>query len=85
MKKNQTVLNLSGVLDNGDNDDGGAKMVTNDVAIPYVDPTPENEDISFSTTANVHFISIAKENIKGMALAIIMSMILTIIYLILFF
>ena len=74
-------------MDERDNDVGGAIMVTNEVPIPYVDPTPENEEISSSntTTTNVHFIKIARENMKGVAFAIMIAIIIMIIiYVILF-
>ena len=81
MKKYQTHVDISEVLDEGDNDVGGAIMVTNEVAIPYVDPTPKNEDSSSdTTTANVHFINIAKENKKGVALGTIVAIIYIIMH-----
>ena len=61
-------------------------MDTIEVVIPYVDPTPENEDIIISnTTTNVRFINIARENNKRVALGIIIAIILLIIYVLVFF
>ena len=88
MKKDQTIVNLSVVLDNRDNDVGGTCiMATNEVAIPYVDPTPENENIapSSATTTNIHFINIERKNNIEAAIGIIISIILTIIYVMIFF
>ena len=65
----------------------GESHVLMAVAIPYVDPTPENEEISSSntTTTNVHFIKIARENMKGVAFAIMIAMIIMIIIYVIIF
>ena len=87
MKKYQTVVNLSEVLDNKDNDSGGGKIVTNEVAIPYLDPTPENDDVSPSNTTapNVIFINIRREENKRIILGIVISLLFIIMYFVFFF
>ena len=57
-------------------------METNDVAIPYVDPTPENEDSNPNNNTNpiIRFIDIERRSNKQTALGIFISIILIIMY-----